>query len=192
MQRISEHVGVPPSRPPEHVRCGLPACLRTDAQIASQIASSTNVTTIATPRILSCPRINCACSATLIFTLRRLSTPKCKWGRLQLRHSVLAIVWGWMRCSIESKPLRKSRTAVKSRWKTETIPIWGGTMSPLTSNARRSPVHLHRLRQTKKRPSLLVRHAAVLDRAGAARLDNPALLTWSSSLPSIQPKSPNL
>jgi hypothetical protein len=40
-----------------------------DDQLASQIASSSNATTIATPRIVSCPKINCGRSATLIFTI---------------------------------------------------------------------------------------------------------------------------
>jgi hypothetical protein len=46
-------------------------CLRfhRDDQLASQIASSSNATTIATPRMVSCPRINCGRSATLIFTI---------------------------------------------------------------------------------------------------------------------------
>jgi hypothetical protein len=38
-------------------------------QLAIQIASSSNVTTIAPPSMVSCPRINRGRSATLIFTI---------------------------------------------------------------------------------------------------------------------------
>jgi hypothetical protein len=40
---------------------------RSDDQFAGQIASSTNVTTIATARVAQ--RINCGCSAALIITI---------------------------------------------------------------------------------------------------------------------------